>query len=161
VGDAMMDSTLRVLAGVLIALALAGEGACVSPATQGADPRDAAHAWRVRRGPYFESKWGVDIVGVKLVSSGWMLQFKYRVTDPEKAGVLLDSETKPYLVDGVSGAKLAVPALENVGELRQATAPQTGRTYFVMFGNANQVVKRGNRVRIEIGSFLAEDLIVE
>jgi hypothetical protein len=157
----MMDSTLRALCGVLIAFAVLGEGACVSSAPLGADPRDAAHAWRVRRGPYFESKWGIDIVGVKLVSSGWMLQFKYRVTDPQKAGALLDSQTKPYLIDGASGARLAVPALENVGELRQATAPQAGRTYFVMFGNANQVVKRGNRVRIEIGSFLAEDLIVE
>lgn len=158
----MMRPGLRALTGVCVLLVLAGQGACVSPATTGAvDPRDAAHAWRVRRAPYFDSNWGVDIVGVKLVSSGWMLQFKYRVTDPDKAKALLDSHAKPYLIDEASGARLAVPALENIGELRQTAAPEQGRTYYMIFGNANRIVKRGNRINIEIGRFVADDLIVE
>jgi hypothetical protein len=157
----MKGGISRALAGALIALALAGQVACVTSTTTAVDPRDAAHAWRVHRGPYFESMWGIDIVGVRLVSSGWMLQFKYRVTDPLAAKALLDSHTAAYLVDEASGAKLAVPALENIGELRQATEPETGRTYYIIFGNANKIVQRGNRVHIAIGSFLAEDLIVE
>ena len=114
-----------------------------------------------RAGIYYRRNWGVDIVGVRLVSSGWMLQFKYRVTDPEKAKGLLAHNAKPYLVDEASGAKLAVPAMENIGELRQATAPEEGRTYFIIFGNANKIVRRGNRVNIEIGSFRADGLVVE
>ena len=125
------------------------------------DPQEAAHAWRVHRGAYFDSLWGVDIIGVKLVSSGWMLQFKYRVTDPEKAKELLGNHAKPYLVDEASGAKLAVPAMENVGELRQAAVPEAGRTYFIIFGNANKIVQRGAKVSVEIGSFMADELIVE
>ncbi|EEA01405.1 putative transmembrane protein [Burkholderia sp. H160] len=155
-------SVLRTVGGWCVLATLVGQSACVAPAsTSAADPRDAAHAWRVRRAPYFDSTWGVDIVGVRLVSSGWMLQFKYRVTDPEKARTLLDSHAKPYLIDEASGAKLAVPALENIGELRQVSAPEPGRTYYVVFGNANKIVKRGNRVQIEIGRFVADNLIVE
>jgi hypothetical protein len=156
-----MNSTSSAMSALLIVAVLAAGGAHAEPAAAGVDPRDAAHAWRVHRGPYFESTWGIDIVGVKLVSSGWMLQFKYRVTDPEKAKGLLGDHAKPYLADEASGAKLAVPAMENVGELRQATVPEEGRTYFIIFGNANKIVRRGNRVSIEIGSFLADELIVE
>ena len=149
-----------VVGGLLIALALAGSGGTV-PAASSVDPRDGALAWRVHQGPNFERMWGIEIVGVRLVSSNWMLQFKYRVTDPEKAKGLLSRHAKPYLVDQASGAKLAVPAMENIGELRQVSAPEEGRTYYIIFGNANKIVLRGNRVSIEIGSFHADEMIVE
>lgn len=156
-----MKPIQRALTGVCLVVVLAGLGGCVSTAPMATDVSDEAHAWRVRRGPYFDSTWGVDIVGVKLVSSGWMLQFRYRVTDPEKARDLLDNHAKPYLIDEASGAKLSVPALENIGELRQVSAPEQGRTYYVIFGNASKIVQRGNRVHIEIGRFVADDIVVE
>jgi hypothetical protein len=155
----------------LLALALA---ACAAPRTtkqpdtppqaasvQESDSNVAARSWRVRRGPFFERTWGIDIVGVRLIASGWMLQLKYRVIDPDKARGLLDRDAKPYLVDELSGAKLAVPAMENVGDLRQASAPDSGKTYFIIFGNASKIVRRGNPVDIEIGAFRAEGLVVE
>jgi hypothetical protein len=51
--------------------------------------------------------------------------------------------------------------MENVGELRQAAVPEAGRTYFIIFGNANKIVQRGAKVSVEIGSFVADELIVE
>jgi hypothetical protein len=125
------------------------------------DPRDAARVWRIYRNPQLERMWGIHILGVRLVSSDWMLQFKYRVIDPEKAKLLLDHQAKPYLTDKTSGAMLAVPAMENIGELRQVSSLAAGRDYFIIFGNANKVVQRGGRVNIEIGAFLADDLVVE
>ena len=127
-------------------------------------PEDAAaiaHVWRVRHGALIERTWGVQVVGVHLTASDWMIEFKYRVTDPEKASGLLGHKAKPYLTDRPSGAKLAVPAMENVGELRQAADPQSGRDYFILFGNANKIVRRGNVVDVEIGAFRADGLIVE
>jgi len=129
-----------------------------------AEPEDRhalAHAWQVRRGPYFERAWGIDIVGVRLTSSNWMLEFKYRVVDPKKAKSLLARNAKPYLTDEASGAKLAVPAMENIGELRQAAEPVEGRTYYIIFGNASRIVKAGNRVIVDIGALHADGLIVE
>jgi hypothetical protein len=90
-----------------------------------------------------------------------MLQFKYRVTDPVKAKELFDHGTNAYLTDEPSGAKLSVPTLDNVGALRQMSEPEQGRTYYIVFGNASKIVQRGNRVSIEIGRFVADDLIVE
>ncbi len=127
----------------------------------GSDTTAAAHMWRVRRGGLIERTWGIEVEGVRLTASEWMIEFKYRVTDSAKARGLLSHNAKPYLADQLSGAKLAVPAMENDGELRQAAEPEVGRDYFILFGNANKIVRRGNLVDIEIGAFRAEGLPVE
>jgi len=122
---------------------------------------DTAAAWHSRRGQWFQRNWGVDIVGVKRVSSGYMLRFDYRVTDPALAAVLSDRHAKPYLIDETSRTALAVPAMENIGELRQVTTLQQNRTYFIIFGNPGRLVKPGGRVTLVVGNFRAEGLVVE
>ncbi|MDP9012423.1 MAG: hypothetical protein M3O41_07155 [Pseudomonadota bacterium] len=118
-------------------------------------------SWAAANGTYLKRTWGVDVVGVRLVSSDWMLEFKYRVLDPAKAAPLLDQHVKPYLVDDASGARLAVPAMENVGELRQHTTPDANRIYFMIFGNAEKIVPRGGHVSVVIGEFQASGLPVQ
>jgi hypothetical protein len=123
--------------------------------------QDEMRSWAATNGSYLKRTWGVDVVGVRLVSSDWMLEFKYRVLDPDKAAPLLDQHVKPYLVDDASGARLAVPAMENVGELRQHTTPDANRIYFMIFGNAEKIVPRGGHVSVVIGQFQASGLPVQ
>ena len=161
---------------IFLALALAMPAACITVKTAPPpQPEPAAHveairthslqeemqSWAAANGPYLRRTWGVDVVGVRLVSSDWMLQFKYKVIDPVKAAPLLDLHVKPYLVDEASGARLAVPAMENVGELRQHTDPDPNRIYFMIFGNADKIVPRGGRVSVVIGQFQASSLPVQ
>jgi hypothetical protein len=126
-----------------------------------AAPPSAAKNWHARRGVYFQRNWGVDIVGVRRVSSGYMLEFRYRVLDPAKAQVLNDKNARAYLIDEVTGARLAVPAMENIGELRQSAAPEANRTYFILFGNPGGLVKRGGPVSVVIGAFRVDGLVVD
>lgn len=117
--------------------------------------------WHAREGMYFRRNWGVDIVGVHPVSSGYMLRFGYRVLDEKKAKPLNEKKAKPYLIDEATGTHLAVPALENVGELRQSPDPKADRTYFILFGNPGKLVKPGNRVSVVIGNFRVDGLVVD
>lgn len=110
---------------------------------------------------YFKRTWGVAVIGVKPVSSGYMLAFKYRVLDPEKAKLLNDRRSKAYLVDEATGTVLAVPAMENVGELRTGAAPEPDRAYFMIFGNPGKLVKSGSRVSVVAGSLHVDGLIVD
>jgi hypothetical protein len=121
---------------------------------------DAA-AWHARHGRYFERNWGVDIVGVRRVSSGFMLRFDYRVVDPDRAVALVDREVRPYVIDEATNTALAVPAMENVGELRQIAPLEPNRKYFILFGNPGGLVKRGGRVTLVLGNFRAEGLVVD
>jgi hypothetical protein len=130
-----------------------------APAVQSA--QSTATNWHARNGLYYKRNWGVEIIGVKPVSSGYMLAFRYRVLDPEKAKVLNDRHSKVYLRDDATGTVLAVPAMENVGELRTGEAPEPDRTYFMIFGNPGKLVKSGSRVTVIAGNLHVDGLIVE
>lgn len=107
-----------------------------------------------------EKKWGIEIISIRQTAAGHMLDFRYRVVDPEKAAPLFVRQTKPYLIDQASGKVLAVPDMPKVGALRSTNTPQKGRTYWMFFGNPG-VVKAGGKVSVVIGDFRVENLTVE
>jgi hypothetical protein len=121
----------------------------------------AVAAWRARHSLYYKRNWGVEIVGVRPVSSGLMLAFKYRVLDPEKARLLNDRKTRAFLRDEATGTVLSVPAMEKVGELRTGSTPEADRTYFMIFGNPGRLVKSGSRVTVVAGALHVDGLIVD
>jgi integrase len=116
--------------------------------------------WAARQGLYFKRNWGVEIVGIKPVTSGYMLALRYKILDAEKAKQLNDRNAKAYIIDEASGIRLAVPAMEKVGELRSGTKPEVDRIYFMVFGNPGKLVKSGSRVTLVVGNFRADGLIV-
>ena len=132
-----------------------------APAWVAQTTRQSAAEWRSRHGLYYKRNWGVEIIGVKPVSSGFMLAFKYRVLDPEMARTLNERKIKAHLIDEATGTVLAVPALENIGELRQGSTPEANRIYFMVFGNPSKVVKAGNTVTLVAGNFRADGIVVE
>jgi len=108
-----------------------------------------------------EEKWGVKIVGVRLTAGNHMIDFRYRVIDSEKAWQLLQKKTERYLIHQVTGKKFHVPTTR-LGPLRQsAVEPATDRDYIILFANAGQTVKAGDKVTVVIGDLKAENLVVE
>jgi hypothetical protein len=114
-----------------------------------------------RAGRYYAVIWGVDSLDVRSTESGEVIRFSYRVLDPEKAEALNDKKSEPFLIDPKAGVKLVVPSLEKVGQLRQSSTPEMGKSYWMAFSNKGQRVKRGDRVNIVIGRFRANDLLVD
>jgi hypothetical protein len=133
-----------------------GTSAASRQVSRYAPTRLSPHAQR-----YYELTWGVDILGVKPVSSGQMLRFTYRVVDAEKAKPFTDKRQTAYLYDQKTRARLDVPNMEKVGQLRQAGTPENGREYWMMFSNKNNFVKRGGRVDVVIGNIRVVGLVVE
>jgi hypothetical protein len=120
-----------------------------------------AHEWHARRAEYVRRTWGVDVDSVRAVSSGFMLEFRYTVVDPHKAEALQIKTVKPFVIDESTSVRLSVPAMENVGELRQTAAPEAGRSYYIIFGNPGHLVKRGGHVTVVIGEFRVSGLVVQ
>jgi hypothetical protein len=108
-----------------------------------------------------KEKWGVEIERVRLTAGGYMLDFRYRVLDPEKAMPLFDRNFKPYLVDEATGAMFVVPESPKVGAMRTTRKPKPDRNYFIIFANPGKFIKPGNKVTVVIGDFRAENLIVQ
>ena len=111
-----------------------------------------------------EEQWGVKIESLRISGAGNLLDFRYRIIDPEKASYLVDRRNKAYMIDQASGKVLSVPTTAKVGPLRQTVRyglPKKDRIYFILFGNPH-VMKSGDKVTVVIGDdFKAESLVVE
>ncbi len=114
-----------------------------------------------RAGAYYKVIWGIDSPSVKWTESGEVIRFSWRVLDAEKAKALNDKKSEPSLIDPKAGVSLVVPAMENIGQLRQSTPPEVGKSYWMAFSNKGRLVKRGDRVIVVIGPFRADGLVVD
>ena len=120
-----------------------------------------AAAEHPREKTYMKRNWGVEVVFVRQTSAGYMLEFRYKVLDPEKAMPLFERKIKPILTHVDSGAKFIVPTPPKTGALRNSNMPQADRTYWMFFANPGQYVKSGDTVTIEIGDFVARNIVVQ
>jgi hypothetical protein len=108
-----------------------------------------------------EEELGMKVTAVRLTGAGHFIDFRYRVTDPEKAKLVLSRQAKAGLMDQATGAVLPV-SMTKMGQMRGTTVePKEGRQYVILFSNANQAVKHGAKVSVIIGGAKLEDLTVE
>ncbi len=104
---------------------------------------------------------GIEITSLRVSAEGYMLDFRYKAIDPEKAAVLFSRDTQPYLLHEATGKVFAVPATK-VGPMRQTTNPPVaGKGYFMLFGNPGRYIKPGDKVTFIFGKYRIEHLIVE
>jgi hypothetical protein len=108
-----------------------------------------------------EEKWGVRPLSIRQTAKGYMLDFRYRIIDAEKAAPLFSPRIKPYIIDQASGAVMAVPNVPKLGSMRSTRKPIKDKNYAILFANPGQHIKPGNKVTVVIGDFRAEHLIVQ
>jgi hypothetical protein len=153
------------LAGSILILGVRAQSPSTAPA--GSPPAAGAAArYQPNRVPrravtYYGLVWGVESPSVKSVESGEIIRFSYYVIDADKAKALNDKKSEPFLIDPQAGVKLVVPSLEKVGQLRQSSTPEAGKSYWMAFSNKGRLVKRGDHVNIVIGLFHADGLVVD
>jgi len=106
-------------------------------------------------------EWGVEIVGARLSAAGYMIDFRYKVLDPEKAKPLFKLQTKPSAIYDKTGDLLHVPSSAKIGALRQrASVLEKDKIFFIFFGNPARTIKSGETISVTIGDFKAEHIKV-
>jgi hypothetical protein len=152
----VLASSILTLPAIAQSAASAGK-----PGVAAAPTRYRPNRFAGRAGNYYKLIWGVDSLSVKWTESGEVIRFAYRVLDANKAKVLNDKKNEPSLIDPQAGVKLVVPSLEKVGQLRQSSTPEVGKSYWMAFSNKGRHVKRGDHVSVVIGRFRADGLVVD
>ncbi len=105
--------------------------------------------------------WGIKDPVIRLTAAGYMLDFRFRVTDIEKSKLLFDKKIIPVVIRDLDNSQLKVPASEKIGVLRQSPRfVKKGRQYFMYFANPGMRVKKGEKVTVKIGEFTLPDMIV-
>jgi hypothetical protein len=110
---------------------------------------------------YYSEVWGVDKLRANYTSSGNLIKFSYRVIQPKLAKTLGDHENSPELIGIRSNAVLHIPTMEKIGQLRQMSAAEADKDYWMVFSNKGNLVRPGDEVSVIIGRFRADGLIVE
>jgi hypothetical protein len=108
-------------------------------------------------------QWGVKLISLNLSAAGYMMDFRFRVLDADKASSFFDHRIKPYVLAERSNAKLPVPMANKVGALRPTNRGQNikaGKNYYMMFANPDRHVKKGEQITLVIGDFKVEHLTV-
>lgn len=123
--------------------------------------RYAPERFSGRAGMYYSLIWGIDSISVRLVESGELVRFSYRVVDPAKARLLNDKQSEAKLEDPKAGVSLTIPVMEKIGPLRQTMAAEAGRSYWMTFSNKGRRVVRGDWVDVAVGPFRARNLVVD
>jgi hypothetical protein len=108
-------------------------------------------------------QWGVEVIGISRTSGGYMLDFRFRVVDANKALPLFDHRIKPYVKAAKSDIKLPVPVGTKTGAMRPTNRGQNikaDKNYYMIFANPDSFVKKGEKVSVIIGDFRAENMTV-
>jgi hypothetical protein len=109
-----------------------------------------------------EAQWGIRVIGIRRTAADYMLDFRYRLLNAEKAAALMNRKVKPYLIVEHTGRRLQVPVSYKLGPLRQSPKyAKVDRNYFMFFANPGREVKAGDKVTVVIGDFKAEHLTVQ
>jgi hypothetical protein len=142
-----------------LALALV---ACSTPnTTQVGSAQDATSA----TGGRLVDSLGIKVSGLRLSAAGYMLDFRYRVIDPEKASPLMEYKVKPFMLVETTGARLDIPDTPKLGLLRQRPRNNSGAVkdhdYFIMFSNLGRRLKTGDKVSIVVGETVIEHLSIQ
>ncbi|MBC7237303.1 MAG: hypothetical protein H5T69_15790 [Chloroflexi bacterium] len=104
-----------------------------------------------------EERFGVRLMGVRLVAKGGLVDLRYRVIDAGKAKNFGHyTETSPLLIAEDSGhqVEVTIMGLHN-------HRVETGRVYYILYRNTGDVLKKGRPVTIQIGELKVEHFIVQ
>jgi len=99
---------------------------------------------------------GVRITRVAVTGNGGLLDLRYQVVDPDKAGVLHDTATPPALVDERTGLVVHQLLMDHA----HSGAYRAGVTYYLVFENPGNWVRRGSAVTVLLGNAQVEHVVV-
>lgn len=98
---------------------------------------------------------GIRTESLRVSAGGFMLDYRYSITDPEVAAGWLGEMPPPFIEVPETGQRLMVPASAKLGPLSQrqrpGTEPRVGAVRFTMFANPGGIVKPGQIVKLYFG----------
>jgi hypothetical protein len=152
-----------VLAGAMFTVAITGSVMLWAPWSDGTGAAPAARdavpvAWQrpAVSGDGLTERTGVQITQLAVTGAGGLVDLRYRVVDPDRANAIHDARTPPGLVDEKTGLVVHRLLMDHAH-----TGPYTaGVTYYLVFTNPGNRVKRGDRVSVLLGDTQVEHVAV-
>ncbi len=106
--------------------------------------------------------WGIEPVHLRITAGGYMVEFRYKIIDREKALVLSDREYFPRLQVMKSRARLSVPFFPTVGFVKSNRRfLKEGKNYTALFSNEGRHLLPGDKAFIQVRDQLSPVLTLQ
>ncbi len=103
----------------------------------------------------FAARTGAKVTLIGVTAEGGMIEFRYQVTDPDKASLLLhQADHRPILVAEDTGATLAMTSRPHI----HRSDLKLGGSYFFLLANVRNAVRDGTPVTVIVGDVRLEHL---
>lgn len=103
----------------------------------------------------FETRYGIQVVMLGVSAGGGLIDMRFRVTDAEKAAMLLDTANRPSLVAEDSGTVLTMHVRPEVQKY------ETDRVYYLLYANTRSAIQPGTLVSVELGDLRLEHMVAQ
>jgi hypothetical protein len=104
----------------------------------------------VAANPQIESEWGIRFTGVLVLADGGVVEVRYQIVDPAKAGRIhaggADTSNLPVLIDERTGEK--VKPNSAMFHFHHGQTNADGRTYSILYGNAGGAIHLGDQITL-------------
>lgn len=115
-----------------------------------------------RNAPTLEQRWGVRVCGARLTMGNAYLDLRYEVVDPEKVSALASANTRAYIWERASGARLFLTTPPKEGGFPPTdNRIAAGKTYFAMVSNKGGVLKSGKTVSLIVADAMATNVTID
>lgn len=99
-----------------------------------------------------EELYGVRVTLIGVTAGGGLVDLRFKILDAQKAMRLLeDHDNMPALIPEGSDVRLGIPGVHGAEY-------QTGRVYYMLYGNANGIVQPGKPVSVAFGNIVLEPI---
>ncbi|GAA1824349.1 hypothetical protein HC028_24745 [Planosporangium flavigriseum] len=109
---------------------------------------DAKPNYAVPQDGRLESKLGVRITQAALVGDGGLVEIRYTVLDNQRASAFQNDVKHPPLLKNEKSGKQAWRA----ALMKQGHELRPGQTYYILYLNNHNAIKRGDKIEISTGS---------
>jgi hypothetical protein len=99
---------------------------------------------------------GVEITRVAVTGGGGLVDLRFKIVDPDRANALHDQRTPPAVVDEQTGLVVHDLLMNHA----HSGTYKTGVTYYLVFNNPGNWVRRGARVTVLLGDAQVEHVKV-
>ena len=154
--------TVGALTGVVVAVVAAGlvlwiwHAATGDPATATGKTVPASWARPVVGARDLGRRSGVEITRVAVSGDGGLVDLRFTVVDPDRANALHDESTPPAVIDERSGLVVHQLLMNHA----HSGAFKAGVTYYLVFENPGNWLRRGSKVTVLLGNAQVEHVTV-
>jgi hypothetical protein len=106
-----------------------------------------------------EAQYGIRITLIGVTAAGGIVDFRYKVVDPVKAGALLRDPANTAILTAVDSGLSLSPT--QMGRHHKQMGMKRGAVPFTFYPNVRSAVKSGTRVSVAFGQVRVEPIIVQ